>query len=290
MSLPVALITGASTGIGLESALALASHGYRVYAGIRNMNNAAKILTLADERGCKENVRPVKMDVLNVNETTLAIQRMMTEESRIDVLINNAGQGMVRSFEQASMKEIHDLFDLNFMGNIRTLRQVVPIMREQGGGRIIAVSSVGGLVGQPMNEIYCASKFAIEGLYESMATYFKPYFNIDITIIEPGAVATEFVNTVMKNVQATGGFKDDAYKPVLDDYLRTRQERTSSGASQTQTPADIAEVILRCVQDPAPPLRTRTSDGGEKFCALKTSADPDGTTLQQQIRSLMLDK
>jgi NAD(P)-dependent dehydrogenase (short-subunit alcohol dehydrogenase family) len=197
---------------------------------------------------------------------------------------------MVRSFEQASMKEIHDLFDLNFMGNIRTLRQVVPIMRQQGGGRIIAVSSVGGLVGQPMNEIYCASKFAIEGLYESMATYFKPYFNIDITIIEPGAVATEFVNTVMKNVQATGGFKDDAYKPVLDDYLRTRQERTSSGASQTQTPADIAKVILRCVQDPTPPLRTRTSDGGETFCALKTSADPDGTTLQQQIRSLMLGK
>jgi NAD(P)-dependent dehydrogenase (short-subunit alcohol dehydrogenase family) len=290
MSLPVALITGASTGIGLETALALASHGYRVYAGVRNMDNTPTMLALAEERGCKENVRPVKMDVLNVNETTLAIQRIMTEESRIDVLINNAGQGMVRSFEQASMKEIHDLFDLNFMGNIRTLRQVVPIMREQGGGRIIAVSSVGGLVGQPMNEVYCASKFAIEGLYESMATYFKPYFNIDITIIEPGAVATEFVNTVMKNVQATGGFKDDAYKPVLDDYLRTRQERASSGASQTQTPADIAKVILRCVQDPAPPLRTRTSDGGEQFCALKTSADPDGTTLQQQIRSQMLGK
>jgi NAD(P)-dependent dehydrogenase (short-subunit alcohol dehydrogenase family) len=107
-------------------------------------------------------------------------------EGKIDVLINNAGAGFVRTVEQATEEEIRWVTDVNYFGTVRCIKEVIPHMRSARSGHIINISSVGGLVGQPFNELYCASKFAVEGLTEAMATYMEPAFGIKFTVVEPG--------------------------------------------------------------------------------------------------------
>ena len=112
------------------------------------------------------------------------------------------------------------------------------------------------------------------------------YFGIKITIIEPAGIASEFVNNVMANVMQTGGFADDEYKQVLDDYMESSRKK---GSFTAQTPNDIAQVILNCSTLKNPPLRIRTSEKAEEFCKLKTNLDPDGTILCKQITKNMLE-
>ena len=158
----VILITGVSTGIGFETALLLAKEGHKVYATMRNLSRSAKLKDEAKRRS-------VVLDVLSLdvqNETSIAdcVAQIIDREKTIDVLINNAGAGFIRTMEQATMKEINQVMDVNFYGVIRCTKAVLPFMRRQRSGHIINISSVGGIVGQPVNEIYCAAKFALEGL------------------------------------------------------------------------------------------------------------------------------
>ncbi|MDG0809306.1 SDR family NAD(P)-dependent oxidoreductase [Cohnella rhizosphaerae] len=158
----------------------------------------------------------------------------------LDALFCNAGFGFLRALGQADTADIHRVFDTNVYGVMHTIRAALPLLRQAAnGGYIIATSSVGGLVGQPLNEIYCASKFAVEGLLESLATYYKPTFNIDVTLLEPGAIATQFVGTVMEQVNATGGILDDEYKPVVQRYL----DGFASRNSVPQTAESVADVV-----------------------------------------------
>ncbi len=285
----IILITGTSSGVGLETSVLLAKQGHRVYATMRNLAKSEKLGLHVSQENVDISILP--LDVQNDQSIAVAVKTILKKEGRIDVLVNNAGAGFLGTMEQASMEEIHTVMDVNFYGAIRCMKAVLPIMRKQKSGHIINVSSVGGLVGQPMNEIYCAAKFALEGLTESIATYLFPYFGIHASLIEPGGIITEFSNTVVKSFEASGGIRDDDYAPLANDYMNYRKIFTEEVKAKTfQTGAQVAHVIADCISDPQPKLRYLTSDGAKDFTHLKTGLDVTGELLQSTIRQRILGK
>lgn len=281
----IVLITGCSSGVGLHTALQFAEAGWKVYASMRDTRKSETLVTL--RQGLVNKPVVIPLDVQDEKSIEAAIRFILEKEGRIDTLVNNAGYGLVRSLEQATTDELDDVFDVNYFGVARCVRLVLPHMRAAGGGHIIAVTSVGGLVGQPMNEIYCSAKFAVEGLFESMATYAEPYFKVKMTLIEPAGIKTEFVNRVMKDMQKTGGIRQDAYEPILKDYLNTVAKR-GTFESNAQTPAEVARVIVQEALQPSGRLRVLTSETAIQFCAEKLAGDGDGTLLQKRIRKQLL--
>lgn len=289
ISSKVILITGTSTGIGLETALLLAEEGHKVYATMRNPEKSNSLALEAKKRNINLNI--LQLDVQDDISISKCISTILTSEKTIDILINNAGAGFIRTMEQASMDEIQKVMDINFFGVIRCTKAVLPFMRKQKSGHVINISSVGGLVGQPVNEIYCAAKFALEGLTESMATYMKPYFGINISLIEPGGVLTEFGNSLTSYFEDTGGIREDDYKPLIKTYMDYRATFTPEVKEKAfQKPAQIAAIILKCINDPEPKLRYLTSEGAAAFTKLKTSLDPDGEGIKAQVRKGILNK
>lgn len=285
----VILITGASTGIGFETALLLAGEGHRVYASMRNPEAGNLLSKEAEKRNVSVTI--LRLDVQDELSISNCISKILESEKTIDILINNAGSGFIRTMEQATMEEIHQVMDVNFYGVIRCSKAVLPLMRKQNSGHIINISSVGGLVGQPINEIYCAAKFALEGLTESIASYMKPYFGINVSLIEPGGVITEFANSLTKYFESTGGVKDDDYKPVVQTYMDYRATFTDEVKERVfQKPDQIAAVILKCINDPEPKLRYLTSEAAAAFTKLKSGLDPDGEGIKSQVRKGILNK
>jgi NAD(P)-dependent dehydrogenase (short-subunit alcohol dehydrogenase family) len=285
----IILITGASSGIGLETAIQLAEQGHKVYATMRNLEKSTLLKQEAEKR--KVSLSILQLDVLDEQSITDCVSEIINANDIIDVLINNAGAGFIRTMEQASMDEIKHVMDVNFYGPIRCSKAVLPIMRKQKSGHIINISSVGGLVGQPVNEIYCAAKFALEGLTESLATYLEPYFGIHVSLIEPGGVITEFGNSLTQYFENTGGILNDDYKPLIENYMGYRATFTDEVKEKAfQKPAQIAAVIIQCMNDPQPKVRYMTSEGVATFTKVKTSLDPDGEILKIQVRKGVLNK
>ncbi|WP_299371173.1 SDR family oxidoreductase [uncultured Tateyamaria sp.] len=275
----VILITGTSTGLGIRIAVQAAQAGHIVYATMRNLGKRDALDAAAAEAGVTLNV--LQLDVQDTDSVTAAVAHVMQAENRIDVMINNAGAGFVRSTEQASEDDINWVMDVNFNGVVRCTKAVIGHMRRARSGHIINISSVGGLVGQPFNEVYCAAKFAVEGYTEAMASYITPSFGIHFTCVEPGGIASEFATNVLQHVQSTGGMLEDEYLPILQKYIGGAQDR--QGGDIYQTADQVAEVVMSCIAADTPPIRIRTSQWAETFCALKTDLDPDGRKQQAQV-------
>ena len=287
MNKKVAVVTGTSTGLGLHVAVLLATQGITTIATMRNLDKQDAVL--AEARAQQVTVKVKQLDVQDAQSVERCFAEILKEEGAIDILINNAGAGFLRTTEQASEADMEWVMDVNFKGVVRCIRAVLPHMRERRTGHIINITSVGGLVGQPFNEFYCAAKFAVEGYTESLASYVQPAFNIKFSMIEPGGIATEFVSNVMGKVQSTGGIPDDAYKPVLDIYMGGIRARAAMGETRAyQTPQEVAAVVLDCVNRENPPLRMRTSAWAEKFTEFKTAADPAGGKQQAMVVSTFL--
>jgi NAD(P)-dependent dehydrogenase (short-subunit alcohol dehydrogenase family) len=214
---------------------------------------------------------------------------MVATEGRIDVLVNNAGAGFIRTTEQATEDEIRWVMDVNFMGVVRCTKAVMPLMREARRGHIVNISSVGGLVGQPFNEIYCAAKFAVEGYTEAMASYIEEGFGLRFSIVEPGGIQSDFVKNVLAKVEATGGVRQDSYLPLLQRYLgRGRDRAAAEREGVFQSSDEVARVVADCIDSENPPLRLRTSPWAEEFCRFKTAADPTGKLQQAAVVSRLL--
>ncbi|MGV2875605.1 SDR family oxidoreductase [Macrococcus capreoli] len=277
------LITGTSTGLGLETAILMAKKGYNVYATMRNLDKQNILLNAA--KSAKVALQIKQLDVTDSNSVTHTVNEILLEAGTIDILINNAGAGFVRSTEQATEEEMMWQLNLNLMGVMRMTKAVLPTMREQRSGHIINISSVGGLVGQPFNEIYCATKFGVEGYTEALASYLQPHFNVKFTAIEPAGISSEFSNSAFAQITSTGGILEDEYKPLLESYINGFQERSKT--NKAQTPTEVAEVVVAVSEMNEPPIRIRTSDFAETFTQLKTQADPDGKLLQEQVRQLI---
>ncbi|OCT11414.1 short-chain dehydrogenase [Paenibacillus pectinilyticus] len=273
-------ITGASSGIGLATALKFAELGWTVYAGTRNVARDQ------EQYANVANLHFMEMEVTDPSSMEQAFDIIEKEQGRLDVLFCNAGFGFLRSLGQATFEEIQAVFDTNVYGVMHTIRAGLPLLRKSDSAHLIATTSVGGLVGQPFNEIYCAAKFAVEGLLESLATYYKPAFGIDVTLLEPGAIATNFNSTVMSHIQQTGGIREDEYKPILTQYL----DAFTSRNSVPQTSESVADVVVQLVTEMAPkPLRLRTSEKAEAFVQYKVSQDPTGLEGMLNTRKLHLN-
>ncbi len=279
------LLTGASTGLGVGIAVQAARAGYKVYATMRDIKRRETLDAALKQAEVTAQV--LTLDVCDNETIEAAVAEIIDTDGQIDVLVNNAGVGFARTTEQALQSDIDWVMDVNFNGVVRCTKAVLPHMRARRSGRIVAITSVGGLVGQPFNEIYCASKFAVEGYMEGLASYVGPSFGLDFTVVEPAGIVSEFANRALEHFAATGGMLEDEYLPIIEKYLAGFRGRSGSEGVY-QTAEEVADVVIKCLIMENPPIRIRTSDWGEQFCDLKTRADPDGKRQQKAVVDALL--
>src|SRR6476620_5637718 len=186
----VAVVTGSSSGIGYATSLMLARNGFHTYASARNINKSANLQSTADAE--RLSLKPIQLDVADDSSVKAAVEKIVSEKGRIDVLINNAGYGLFGAFEDLSLDEIKAQFETNFFGVVRVTQHVLPIVRTMhdrgvGDGIVVNVGSINGKIAFPVLSVYSATKFAIEGLSESIAYELEP-FGIKVILIEPGRI------------------------------------------------------------------------------------------------------
>jgi NAD(P)-dependent dehydrogenase (short-subunit alcohol dehydrogenase family) len=192
----IAIVTGSSSGIGLETSLTLAENNFTTYATMRNLDKASNILEVAERKNLPINV--VQLDVTDDTSVQQAIQFVSEKEGRIDLLVNNAGYALLGAAEDLCSEDIQAQFNTNLFGVYRTIKEVIPIMRKQaGGGTIINIGSVNGFVASPCASAYVATKFALEGLTQSLRYELAP-FGIKVTIIDAGAIKTNIITNGMR--------------------------------------------------------------------------------------------
>ena len=198
----VAVVTGSSSGMGLETSLMLARNGFHTYATMRKLEGKSNQLV---DIAKNENL-PLQVIQLNVNDdksVSDAINSIVRVKDRIDVLVNNAGYALVGAFEENSMEEIKAQFETNFFGAARVMQTAIPIMREQRSGKIVNITSMGGRVAIPLDSIYHGTKFALEGLSKSIQYEVEP-FGIKIILIEPGSIGSNFWKNLKMAAKASG--------------------------------------------------------------------------------------
>jgi NAD(P)-dependent dehydrogenase (short-subunit alcohol dehydrogenase family) len=189
----VALVTGSSTGIGFETSLALSRNGIHTFATMRDSHKSDAIKKIAREESLPLEV--LEMDVDNEDSVSKAVLWILDEKKRIDILVNNAGYGLFGALEDISIAEIRKQFETNYFGAVTAIKEVLPSMRKQRSGIIINITSIAGVVGIPGESIYSSSKFALEGLSESISYELKPY-DIKVVLIEPGVINSNFVPNI----------------------------------------------------------------------------------------------
>ena len=282
----VAVVTGSSSGIGFETALLLARSGFHTYATMRNLEKSKKITEIANTE--KLSLQVVQLDVnddISVKNAIDKIAAAAAENKRIDVLVNNAGYGLFGSLEDISIEEIKAQFETNFFGVIRVTQQVLPIMRKQhsGGGTIVNVSSVGGRIGVPILSAYQSTKFALEGLSESMSYELEP-FGIRVVIIEPGFIRTNIVNSSTSAQKALD--PKSPYFPLMQkvkNYFKSMMENASSSSP----PEEVAKVILQAITSKNPQLRYTVGNDAATIIQARMNM-PDKEFRKMVIQNLSL--
>jgi NAD(P)-dependent dehydrogenase (short-subunit alcohol dehydrogenase family) len=242
----VAVVTGTSSGIGLETSLALARSGFRTYATMRNLNKSENIKSVAT----KENL-PIHINQLDVTDDISiknAVQAIFSEVGRIDVLVNNAGYALNGAFEDLTIDEIKAQFETNLFGVIRTTQAILPIMRKQQFGIIVNMSSGAGRLGYPGGSAYISTKFAVEGLSESMAYELEP-FGIKVVLVEPGVIRTNFANAMV--VAKKSQDPNSPYSQLMQKIASSFEHMMENGSS----PDLVAKVVLKAVTSENPSLR-----------------------------------
>ena len=238
MTSRIALVTGASSGIGEATATRLAAAGLTVYGAARRADRVAQLA----------GVIPISMDITDDAQVSAAVQRIIDEQGRLDVLVNNAGYAQYGPVEDISIDAARRQFDVNIFGLARLTQLVIPHMRAQGKGTIVNVSSMGGRIYTPLGAWYHATKHALEGWSDCLRVELKP-MGIDVVIVEPGGIATEFSEVLAEH---TG----EVSAPYVE--LQAKVARTLTDPSFTRKlspPTLIADTILKAVQSPKPKAR-----------------------------------
>ena len=241
------LITGASSGIGEETVKRLISAGYTVYAGARRLD---RMKSLADA-----GARLLALDVTDDGSMTAAVKTVMQETGRIDVLINNAGYGSYGALEDVPPEEARRQFDVNLFGLARLTQLVLPAMRAQRSGRIVNISSVGGKFGEAFGCWYHATKFAVEGLSDSLRMELHP-FGIDVVVIQPGATHSEWARIAQDSLIKYSGH--GPYGKAASAHAEMMEE--GHKGSIPAPPSVVAKTIVQAVQARNP--KTRYATGG----------------------------
>ena len=244
----VAIVTGSSSGIGYATSLLLARKGFYTYASARNIDKSASLHSIAVAERLP--LKLIQLDVTDNSSVKDAVEKIILEKGRIDVLVNSAGYGLFGAFEDLSMDEIKAQFETNFFGVIRVTQQVLPIMRnlQNGGGIIVNVSSINGLVPFPVISAYVGTKFALEGLSESMSYELEP-FGIKVILIEPGAIGSNFMKGSVLSKRAL-----DPESPYSEFVQKVRVKISSDHENATQ-PEEVAKTIVQAILTEKPEFR-----------------------------------
>ena len=234
----IAVVTGSSSGIGYETALALARDGFHTYATMRNTSKASEIQEAAKKEKLKIDV--IELDVDKEESIKSAINKIISEKNRVDVLVNNAGYMVFGCVEDVPLNDFRQQFETNFFSIVRIIQEVAPIMRKQGSGTIVNISSVVGRMGLPGSSAYISTKFALEGLTECLR-YELGQFGIKITLIEPGVIKTNFFSS-MKKVEPKS---DPWYKELTEKILSGLKMMVEMGTH----PSEVAKVVIKAIND-----------------------------------------
>lgn len=261
------LVTGCSSGIGLAAAVEFARQGCDVVATMRDLDRAQPLRDALVAADCRADIR--RLDVAEDDSTAEVVASILADRT-IDVVISNAGLGIDGTTEELSVSDFRLSFETNVLGSVRLLHAVMPGWRQAGSGRFIAVSSVAGAIGQPFNDAYCMSKFALEGMLESLAPV-AAQFGVHVSMIEPGPVAGVFVD------KSRGPQSPAAGDPYAGP--RGRFQTVQDGAfDAAQTNEEIAAFLWDVASADAPDLRYQTSELVEKMVGQKLK-DLSGTRL-----------
>jgi NAD(P)-dependent dehydrogenase (short-subunit alcohol dehydrogenase family) len=245
----IAVVTGSSSGIGLLTAVELARNSYRVVATMRNLANSGKLEEQAKAAGVRERLDLRRVDITEFDSLPGAVEAIVRDHGGIDVLVNNAGFSVAGFAEDMTLAELRQQLETNFFGNVAMTKAVLPVMRARKSGHIITVTSVGGLVGQPMLSAYCASKYALEGWSESLRIETHS-LGIRVSLVEPGAYDTDIWE---RNVVIAKGAVD----PASPNKERSQRfaEFVKSNKGRRRDAREVANLIVRIAQDPNPRLR-----------------------------------
>jgi NAD(P)-dependent dehydrogenase (short-subunit alcohol dehydrogenase family) len=258
----VVCVTGAAQGVGYATAHLFAKRGDVVIATSRDADR-----TRAAFANHGSGIVAHELDVTDQQSVDRLHAFVAERYGRLDVLVNNAGQGFRGTLEQLSIDDLSASLEVNFLGPARMTKAFWPMMRQARSGRLIAISSIAGVIGQPFQDAYCAAKFALEGLYESLRPV-AAMWNVAVSIVEPGPIASEFDARALIAHTA-----DDAELSQIENrYLAV------VGTGRPRSPAEAAEVVLDCADDPQPKLRYQTGRLAAHLVGLKL-ADVTGEVI-----------
>jgi len=270
----VTLITGTSTGIGLATALHLASRGHQVYASMRNLNRARALQQAAAAKQLALEI--LELDVDDERSVQRAVRQVLAREGQIDVLVNNAGIATLGAIERTSDAMARAVFETNFFGALRTIRAVLPSMRERRSGTIVNVSSVAGRVVGSCIGVYPASKFALEAASEALAQEVRP-FGIRVAIVEPGFIVTPILDKLLNSLPLDSG------SPYADAERRTKLI-SSHGQATGSDPCLVAETIEYAVTTTEPKLRYLVGPDAQALATSRARmSDEEWTALGRQM-------
>ena len=244
------LITGATDGLGRAAALLLAEKGYRVFAAGRSAEKRAELDRLAATK--KLPLETLELDVCDDSSVNRAVQQILQKATNIDVLVNNAGVGLMAVAEELKLDDLRRLYETNIFGLLRVTQAVLPHMRQRKSGRILMLSSVAGILTPPTYGAYSSSKHAVEALSNALRLELYP-FNVEVILIEPGYIMTNFQQTAKE--QAQSYIEGSVASPYAKIYSGAIAGATNSRRESKTTPEDCARVILDAVEASHPKAR-----------------------------------
>ena len=243
----IAVITGASSGFGLLTTVELARAGFRVVATMRDLGRREKLATAAEAARVAGNIDVRALDVTQFERIAECVDGVVRDYGRVDVLVNNAGFAVAGFAEDVKLEELRMQFETNFFGTVVMTKAVLPLMRKQGAGHIIQISSISGQNGAMTVSSYSASKHALEGWSESLRLEVRP-LGIKVVLVEPGAFATD--------IWTRGAvMAKEAVKETSPNYQRSLRMRTAVQRIPKADPIAVAKLIVAIAQDPNPKLR-----------------------------------
>lgn len=263
-SRPVALVTGASSGIGAAAASALAAHGFTVVGTSRDVSRVTPI----------PGVAMVDLDVTSDSSVASVAERILADHGHVDVLVNNAGVGSAGAAEESSIEQVQHIFDVNLFGTMRMTNAVLPAMRARGAGRILNLSSVLGLVPAPYMAAYSAAKHALEGYGESLDHEVREH-GVRVVLIEPAYTSTGF---------EANGLMPDQPLPIYEERRGAFQELARAAVAGGDDPTVVAKVIVKAATATKPRLRYTAGSAARQVALLRRFAPR--SAFDKQIRKI----
>ncbi len=258
---PVAVVTGANSGIGRATAIHLAQQGMRVFGTVRSVAKADKLLAMAKTAGVT--VEIAELDVADDESVRAGFEQILASAGRVDHLVNSAGVGGNAVAEECPSELYNDVFNINVTGTVRCAQAVLPGMRERRSGTIVNITSVAGRIAALAQSPYVASKWALEGVSEGMAQELAP-FGVRVAIVEPGVTKTAIFAKNIDTPNSTGAY-DDHYRHMFQFY--------AAGYLNATDPFEVGKVIHHAITTDAPVLRYPISWAGPEMSALHDRID-----------------